>query len=73
MKIDLANLNYSNIVDEEEALRIVNLVNESKKKEQEKETTEQDVEDEGVFHQGLGQFLRVESHEVIGPIRPKDL
>ena len=46
MKIDLANLNYSNIVDEEEALRIVNLVNESKKKEQEKETTEQDVEDE---------------------------
>ena len=46
MKIDLDNLNYSNIVDEEEALRIVNLVNESKKKEQEKETTEQDVEDE---------------------------
>jgi len=40
MKIDLDKLNYSTIVDEEEALRIVNLVSESKKKEEEKEEKE---------------------------------
>ena len=46
MKIDLDNLNYSTIMDEEEALRIVNLVSESKKKEEEKEEKE-NIEEPG--------------------------
>lgn len=47
MKIDLDNLNYSTIMDEEEALRIVNLVSESKKKEEEKEEKENIEEPDG--------------------------
>lgn len=47
MKIDLDNLNYSTIIDEEEALRIVNLVSESKKKEEEKEEKENIEEPNG--------------------------
>lgn len=47
MKIDLDNLNYSTIIDEEEALRIVNLVSESKKKEEEKEEKENIEEPDG--------------------------